>query len=150
MVFALFLRDHLAADFQADPGTLGHAHMAPWIQTEPLPLIQRAVAAGATILNPPGDTSWGGYSELFRRPPCGTQRGDWRLTAVCSFAEAHSKRPDDFFRNFGATIVGRVRQWVARAFDTAKTMPRFRYCGFDFRLRSVADRLEHWLSSAKS
>jgi len=23
-------------------------------------LIQRAVAAGATILNPPGDTPWGG------------------------------------------------------------------------------------------
>ena len=154
MVFALFLRDHLAADFQADPGTFGHAPMAlayhVRAKNEVNLLIQRAVAAGATILNQPGDTSWGGYSELFRRPPCGTQRGDWRLTAVCSFAEAHSKRPDDLFRNFGGTIVGRVRQWVARAFDTAKTMARFRYCGFDFRLRSVADRLEHWLSSAKS
>ena len=68
MVFALFLRDHLAADFQADPGTFGHAHMAPWIQTEPLPLIQRAVAAGATILKPPRDTPWGGYSGYFGDP----------------------------------------------------------------------------------
>jgi hypothetical protein len=65
----------------------------------------------------------------------GTQRGDWRLTAVWSFAEAHSKRPDDLLRNGGAdTIVGRVRQWVARAFNAAKTTPRFRSMRFRFQV----------------
>ena len=60
MVFALFLRDHLAADFQPDPATFGRAPMAlaynVRAKNEVNLLIQRAVAAGATILNPPGDT----------------------------------------------------------------------------------------------
>ncbi len=72
MVFALFRRDHLAADFQADPATFGPAPMAlaynVRARNEVNPLIQRAVAAGATILKPPGDTPWGGYSGYFGDP----------------------------------------------------------------------------------
>jgi predicted lactoylglutathione lyase len=72
MVFALFLRDHLAADFQADPATFGHAPMAlaynVRAKNEVNPLIQRAVAAGATILEPPRDAPWGGYSGDFADP----------------------------------------------------------------------------------
>src|SRR5256885_16503805 len=66
MVFALFLRDHLAADFQADPGTFGHAPMAfayhVRAKNEVNLLIQRAVAARATILKPPRRPSSGGSS----------------------------------------------------------------------------------------
>jgi len=61
MVFALFLRDHLAADFQADPATSGHAPMAlacnVRAKNEVNPVMQRAVGAGATILMPPRDTT---------------------------------------------------------------------------------------------
>jgi predicted lactoylglutathione lyase len=72
MVFALFLRDHLAADFQADPSTFGRAPIAlaynVRAKSEVDPLIQRAVAAGATILKPPREASWGGYSGYFADP----------------------------------------------------------------------------------
>ena len=72
MVFALFRRDHLAADFQADPAASGPAPMAlaynVRARNEVNPLIQRAVAAGATILKPPRDTPWGGYSGYFGDP----------------------------------------------------------------------------------
>ena len=72
MIFALFLRDHLAADLQADPATFGRAPMAlaynVRAKSEVDPLIQRAVAAGASILKPPREASWGGYSCYFADP----------------------------------------------------------------------------------
>jgi uncharacterized protein len=65
---ALFLRDHLAADFQADPLTFGRAPIAlaynVRAKSDVDPLIQRAVAAGATVLKP-REASWGGYSGYF-------------------------------------------------------------------------------------
>ncbi len=72
MVFALFLRDHLAADFQTDPVTFGRAPIAlaynVRTKSEVTPLIQRAVAAGATILKPAREAPWGGYSGYFADP----------------------------------------------------------------------------------
>ena len=72
MIFALFLRDKLAEDFQADPGTLGRAAVAlaynVRAKVEVDPLIKRAVAAGATILKPAREASWGGYSGYFADP----------------------------------------------------------------------------------
>ncbi len=72
MVFALFLRDHLAADFQSDPAKFGNAAFALGYNVrakgEVDPLIQRAVAAGATILKPPREAPWGGYSGYFADP----------------------------------------------------------------------------------
>lgn len=72
MVFALFLRDHLAADFHTDPATFGRASMALAYNVrrkgEVDPIIQRAVAAGATILKPATDATWGGYSGYFADP----------------------------------------------------------------------------------
>ncbi len=72
MVFALFLRDSLAADFQADPAAFGRAPMAlaynVRARNEVDSVIQRAAAAGATILKPPREASWGGYSGYFADP----------------------------------------------------------------------------------
>jgi len=72
IVFALFLRDKLAADFQADPATFGRAAMALAYNVrakgEVDPLIKRAAAAGATILKPAQQASWGGYSGYFADP----------------------------------------------------------------------------------
>ncbi len=72
IVFALFLRDHLAADFQADPATFGRAPIAlaynVRTKSEVNPRIQRAVAAGATILKPAREAPWGGYSGYFADP----------------------------------------------------------------------------------
>jgi len=72
MIFALFLRDQLAADFQAEPATFGRAPMALAYNVRAKgdvdPLIQRAVAAGATILKAPREASWGGYSGYFADP----------------------------------------------------------------------------------
>jgi predicted lactoylglutathione lyase len=72
MIFALFLRDHLAADFQADPATFGRAPMAlaynVRARNEVDALIQRAAAAGAAILKPPREAPWGGYSGYFADP----------------------------------------------------------------------------------
>lgn len=72
MILALFLRDHLAADLQADPATFGRAPMAlaynVRAKSEVDSVIQRAVAAGATILKPPREASWGGYSGYFGDP----------------------------------------------------------------------------------
>jgi uncharacterized protein len=72
MIFALFLRDHLAADFQMDSATFGHAAMAlaynVRTKREVNPLIERAVAAGATILKPAREASWGGYSGYVADP----------------------------------------------------------------------------------
>lgn len=72
MVFALFLRDKLAEDFHANPATFGRAAMslAYNVRTkgEVDPLIERAAAAGATILKPAQEASWGGYSGYFADP----------------------------------------------------------------------------------
>jgi predicted lactoylglutathione lyase len=69
MIFALFLRDHLAADFQVDLATFGRAPMAlaynVRAKSEVNPLIQRVVAAGATILKSAREATWGGYSGYF-------------------------------------------------------------------------------------
>jgi catechol 2,3-dioxygenase-like lactoylglutathione lyase family enzyme len=72
MVFALFLRDQLAADFHADSKDFGKPAMALGhnvrSQDQVDPLIARAAAAGATILKPASKTSWGGYSGYFADP----------------------------------------------------------------------------------
>jgi catechol 2,3-dioxygenase-like lactoylglutathione lyase family enzyme len=72
MVFALFLRDQLAADFEADAATFGRAAMALGYnvrrKSDVDPLIQRAQDAGATVLKTARDASWGGYSGYFADP----------------------------------------------------------------------------------
>jgi uncharacterized protein len=72
MVFALFLRDKLAEDFQTDPKTFGMAAMAlahnVRAKSEVDPLIKRAANAGAKILKPARDAAWGGYSGYFADP----------------------------------------------------------------------------------
>ena len=72
MVFALFLRDQLAADFEADPKSFGRAALSLGynvrLKSEVNPLIERAVAAGGTILKPAREASWGGYSGYFADP----------------------------------------------------------------------------------
>jgi hypothetical protein len=72
MVFGLFLRDQLAADLQADPGTFGRAAMAlaynVRAKSEVDPLIKRAETAGATILKSAREAPWGGYSGYFADP----------------------------------------------------------------------------------
>ena len=72
MVFALFLRDKLAEDLRADPATFGHAGMAlaynVRAKSEVNPLMKQAATAGATILKPAREASWGGYSGYFADP----------------------------------------------------------------------------------
>ena len=72
MVFALFLRDKLAEDIQADPGMFGQAAIALAYnvrqKTEVDPLMQRAATAGAKILKSAREASWGGYSGYFADP----------------------------------------------------------------------------------
>jgi len=72
MVFALFLRDQLAADILADPATFGRAAMAlahnVREKSQVDPLMQRAAAAGARVLKPAREASWGGYSGYFADP----------------------------------------------------------------------------------
>jgi uncharacterized protein len=72
MIFALFLRDKLVEDFQADPATFGRAAMSlaynVRAKNEVDPLIKRAAAAGATILKPAREAIWGGYSGYFADP----------------------------------------------------------------------------------
>jgi uncharacterized protein len=68
-VFALFVREQLAEDFQADPKTFGMAAISLAYNTraksEVDPLIKRAANAGGKILKPARDASWGGYSGYF-------------------------------------------------------------------------------------
>ena len=72
MVFALFLRDKLAEDFRADPTTFGRAAVAlahnVRQKSEVDPLMKRAETAGAKILTPAREASWGGYSGYFADP----------------------------------------------------------------------------------
>ena len=71
-VFALFMRNQLAADFAADSATFGRAAMALAYnvreKSEVDPLLQRAEAAGARILRPAREAVWGGYSGYFSDP----------------------------------------------------------------------------------
>jgi catechol 2,3-dioxygenase-like lactoylglutathione lyase family enzyme len=66
MVFGLFRRDELAKDVGVDPADFGRSPFALGYNVrakdEVNPLLQRAAAAGATILKSPRDTSWGGHS----------------------------------------------------------------------------------------
>lgn len=72
MVFALFLRDRLAADVSSEPAEFGKSAVALGYnvrsQDEVDPLIARAGSAGAKILKPARKTSWGGYSGYFSDP----------------------------------------------------------------------------------
>jgi predicted lactoylglutathione lyase len=72
IIFAIFLRDNLAEDFQADPRTFGMAAMAlaynVRAKSEVDPLLKQAAAAGAKILKPAREASWGGYSGYFADP----------------------------------------------------------------------------------
>jgi uncharacterized protein len=72
MIFALFPRDQLAEDFQADPKAFGMAAMAlaynVRAKTEVDPLLKQAAAAGAKILKTAREASWGGYSGYFADP----------------------------------------------------------------------------------
>ena len=69
MVFALFLRDKLAEDFQANPAEFGRAPMAlaynVRTKNEVDPLMRLAEAAGATVLKSARQATWGGYSGYF-------------------------------------------------------------------------------------
>jgi len=72
MVFALFLRDKLAEDFQANPATFGRAPVAlaynVRTKNEVDPLMRLSEAAGATILKSARQATWGGYSGYFADP----------------------------------------------------------------------------------
>jgi len=72
MILALFPRDGLAEDMMADPATFGRAAISLGYnvreKNEVDPLLRRAVAAGAKILKPGRDASWGGYSGYFADP----------------------------------------------------------------------------------
>jgi uncharacterized protein len=72
MVFALFLRDQLAEDFQVNPATFGPAAFAlahnVRTKSEVDPLLARAQTAGAKILKRAREAPWGGYSGYFADP----------------------------------------------------------------------------------
>lgn len=71
-IFALFLRDQLAADIDADSSTFGRAPIALAYDVRTMaevdPMIQRAVSAGAMLLRPARKAPWGGYSGYFADP----------------------------------------------------------------------------------
>ena len=72
IVFALFVRDQLAADFDSGLATFGRPLMSLGYnvrsKTEVDPLLARAAAAGAKILKPAKQQPWGGYSGYFADP----------------------------------------------------------------------------------
>lgn len=72
MIFALFLRDKLAEDFQAGPDTFGRAAMSlaynVRAKSEVDLLLKQAATAGAEILKLAREASWGGYSGYFADP----------------------------------------------------------------------------------
>ncbi len=72
MIFALFLHDKLAEELQTDPAAFGRAGMAlaynVRAKSEVDPLMKQAATAGATILKPAREASWGGYSGYFADP----------------------------------------------------------------------------------
>jgi catechol 2,3-dioxygenase-like lactoylglutathione lyase family enzyme len=72
MVFALYVREKLAEDLGADAASFGRASMAlahnVHSKGEVDALLLRAAAAGAPILKPALEQSWGGYSGYFADP----------------------------------------------------------------------------------
>jgi uncharacterized protein len=72
LIFTLFLRDKLAADFRGDVDTFGRAPMAlaynVRAKDEVDAIVKKAANTGATVLKPPQDTYWGGYSGYFADP----------------------------------------------------------------------------------
>ena len=72
MIFALFLREKLAEDFQVDAASFGRAAVAlaynVRTRSEVDPLMKRAASAGATILKFAREAPWGGYSGYFADP----------------------------------------------------------------------------------
>lgn len=72
MVFALFPRHELAADARipSDKLGIGSPALAQNLRSreEVDATLREAEAAGATILKPATDTSWGGYSGYFADP----------------------------------------------------------------------------------
>jgi len=72
MILGLFPRDALAEDMMADASTFGSAAISLGYnvreKNEVDPLLRRAEAAGAKILKPGRDASWGGYSGYFADP----------------------------------------------------------------------------------
>ena len=72
IVFALFLRDKLAEEIQLAAGSSGRPAFALAHNVrekgEVDPLLKRAANAGATILTPAREASWGGYSGYFADP----------------------------------------------------------------------------------
>ncbi len=72
MVFGLFLATELARDFDADPASFGRAPISLGhnvrSKAEVDGIIEAAVASGATLLKPPHDAVWGGYSGYFADP----------------------------------------------------------------------------------
>jgi len=81
MIFALFLRDKLAEEFQTDPATFGRAGMSLAYnvreKSEVDPLMKQAASAGATILRSARQASWGGYSGYFADPDGFTWEVAW-------------------------------------------------------------------------
>lgn len=72
IVFGLFLASELARAFDADPASFGRAPVSlghnVGSKAEVDRLVEAAVAAGATLLKPPHDAVWGGYSGYFADP----------------------------------------------------------------------------------
>jgi catechol 2,3-dioxygenase-like lactoylglutathione lyase family enzyme len=72
LIFALFVRDRLAEDFQIDPATFLRTGMTLAYNVrdkrEIDPLMKQAATAGATILRSAREASWGGYSGYFADP----------------------------------------------------------------------------------
>jgi uncharacterized protein len=99
MVFALFLRDKLAEDFHAGARPFGRAPISLGYsvreKSEVAPLMKRAADAGATILAPAQEKSWGGHSGYFADPDGFAWEiawnPGWPLTAASNFAEGGRK-----------------------------------------------------------
>jgi uncharacterized protein len=72
LIFALFLRHKLVADFHGDQGAFGRPPMTlaynVRVKEEVDSVIKQAADAGAAILKTPRDTDWGGYSGYFADP----------------------------------------------------------------------------------
>ena len=84
MVFALFLRDKLAEDFQANPATFGRAPMAlaynVRAKNEVDPLMKLAEAAGAKVLKSAREASWGDTPAIL--PTRTNSPGKWLGTRI--------------------------------------------------------------------
>jgi hypothetical protein len=72
LIFALFLRDKLAQDFEADSAGFGASPISFGYnvrsKSEVDPLLEQAAAVGGKILKPAREAPWGGYSGYFADP----------------------------------------------------------------------------------